>query len=73
MFHIKSFITNYGTQLKYGLLFVLLFSMIIAIRTYTNYINIIDTTESVDKRRRNVQRESDYASNFQNKYLSSEY
>ena len=73
MFQIKSFINSYGTQLKYGLMFVLLFSMIIAIRTYTNYISIIDTTEAVNKRSKNVQSELDYASNFQNKYLSSEY
>lgn len=73
MFQIKSLINNYGTQLKYGLMFVLLFFMIIAIRTYINYVSIIDTTESVDKRSRNIQRELDYSSNFQSKYLSSEY
>jgi hypothetical protein len=73
MFQIKSFIITYGTQLKYGLMLVLLFSMIIAIRTYINYVSIIDTTDGVDKRSASVQSELDYATNFQSKYLSSEY
>jgi hypothetical protein len=73
MFQIKSLINTYGTPLKYGLMLVLLFAMIIAIRTYINYVSIIDTTESVNRRSKNIQSELDYSANFQSKYLSSEY
>jgi hypothetical protein len=47
--------------------------MLLAIRTYINYITIIDTTNTVKKRTANVQNELDYSQNFQAKYLASEY
>jgi hypothetical protein len=47
--------------------------MLLAIRTYINYMTIIDTTNTVKRRTVSVQTEMDYAQNFQAKYLASEY
>ena len=47
--------------------------MIIAIRTYVNYLAVMDSIESVNTRTDSVQNEMDYAQNFQKKYLASDY
>ncbi|MBO7095130.1 hypothetical protein J6V86_02985 [bacterium] len=47
--------------------------MIIAIRTYVNYLVVMDSIETVNERTVSVQNEMDYAQNFQKKYLASDY
>ena len=47
--------------------------MIFAIRTYVNYLTVVDSIETVDARTAAVQNEMDYAQNFQKKYLASDY
>ena len=47
--------------------------MIFALRTYLNYLEVVDSIETVDARTANVQNEMDYAQNFQKKYLASDY
>jgi hypothetical protein len=47
--------------------------MIVAIRTYVNYLTVVNSIESVDALAASVQNEMDYTQNFQKKYLSSDY
>jgi len=47
--------------------------MIFAIRTYVNYLNVVEEINKVDTRTANVKEEMDYAQNFQKKYLASDY
>ena len=47
--------------------------MIFAIRTYVNYLNVVEEINKVDARTASVQNEMDYAQNFQKKYLASEF
>jgi len=48
-------------------------AMIFAIRTYVNYLTVVDSIETVNARTASVQNEMDYAQNFQKKYLASDY
>jgi hypothetical protein len=73
MFQLKHIIDTYGSRVKYLLFGILILVMLLAIRTYINYITIIDTTDAVRKRSAWVQNEMEYSKNFQTKYLSSEY
>ncbi len=47
--------------------------MIFAIRTYVNYLTVVDSIETVNARTASVQNAMDYAQNFQKKYLASDY
>jgi hypothetical protein len=73
MFQLKTIINTYGTKIKYALRVVFFVAMIIAIRTYVNYLTVVDSIETVDARTISVQNEMDYTQNFQKKYLSSNY
>lgn len=73
MFQLKSILNTYWTKIKYGLRVVFFITMIIAIRTYVNYLAVVDSIETVDARTASVQNEMDYAQNFQKKYLASDY
>ncbi len=73
MFQLKSILNTYWTKIKYGLRVVFFVAMIIAIRTYVNYLAVVDSIETVDARTASVQNEMDYAQNFQKKYLASDY
>ena len=73
MFQIKHVLIAYGTKIKYVLGIVLLFVMIVAIRTYINYVAIIDTTDAVNRRSASVENEMNFAQYFHSKYLESEY
>ncbi len=70
---IKSFIKQYGTRIKRGLLLANIFLMLIAIQIYMNYLMIIETTESVKAQNQKVQDEIDYINNYQIKFLNSEH
>lgn len=73
MFQLKSILNIYWTKIKYALRVVFFIAMIFAIRTYVNYLTVVDSIETVDARTAAVQNEMDYAQNFQKKYLASDY
>ena len=73
MFQLKSLLNTYWTKIKYALWVALFVAMIFAIRTYVNYLNVVEEINKVDARTASVQNEMDYAQNFQKKYLSSDY
>ena len=73
MFQIKKILNIYWTRIKYGLWIALFVAMIFAIRTYVNYLAVVDSIETVNARTTSVQNEMDYAQNFQKKYLASDY
>ena len=73
MFKLKNILNIYWTKIKYGLRVVFFIAMIFAIRTYVNYLTVVDSIETVNVRTASVQNEMDYAQNFQKKYLASDY
>jgi len=73
MFKLKTILNAYWTKIKYGLWVVFFITMIFAIRTYVNYLAVVDSIETVNARTASVQNEMDYAQNFQKKYLASDY
>jgi len=73
MFKLKNILNTYGTKIKYALWLVFFIAMIFAIRTYVNYLTVMDSIETVNARTASVQNEMDYAQNFQKKYLASDY
>ena len=73
MFQLKSLLNTYWTKIKYALWVALFIAMIFAIRTYVNYLNVVEEINKVDARTASVQNEMDYAQNFQKKYLASDY
>ena len=73
MFQVKTILNTYWTKIKYWLWVVLFVAMIFALRTYLNYLEVVDSIETVNARTASVQNEMDYAQNFQKKYLASDY
>ncbi len=73
MFKLKTILNLYWTKIKYALRVVFFIAMIFAIRTYVNYLTVVDSIETVNARTASVQNEMDYAQNFQKKYLASDY
>ena len=73
MFQLKTILNLYWTKIKYALWVALFIAMIFAIRTYVNYLTVVDSIETVNDRTASVQNEMDYAQNFQKKYLASDY
>ena len=73
MFKLKAILDTYWTKIKYALWVALFIAMIFAIRTYVNYLTVMDSIETVNSRTASVQSEMDYAQNFQKKYLASDY
>lgn len=73
MFQLKTILNDHGTKIKYALWAVFFFTMIAAIRTYVNYLAVVDSIATVNNRTENVQNEMDYAKNFESKYLQSDY
>ncbi|MCF7835396.1 hypothetical protein K9M48_05140 [Candidatus Gracilibacteria bacterium] len=73
MKNLVKFIQRYSTQLKYLGLIVFILSMIVAIRTYLNYIAILDAIGSVNQEIEKKTQEINHVENFLNKYLLSHY
>ncbi len=73
MFQLKTILNTYWTKIKYALWVAFFVAMIFAIRTYVNYLTVVDSIETVNTRTISVQNEMDYAQNFQKKYLASDY
>ena len=73
MFKLKTILNLYWTKIKYALWVAFFVAMIFAIRTYVNYLTVVESIETVNARTASVQNEMDYAQNFQKKYLASDY
>lgn len=73
MFQLKTILNIYWTKIKYALRVIFFVAMIFAIRTYVNYLTVVDSINTVNARTASVQNEMDYAQNFQKKYLASDY
>lgn len=73
MFKLKTILNLYWTKIKYALWVAFFVAMIFAIRTYVNYLNVVEEINKVDAKTASVQNEMDYAQNFQKKYLASDY
>ena len=73
MFKLKTILNLYWTKIKYALWVGFFIAMIFAIRTYVNYLNVVEEINKVDAKTASVQNEMDYAQNFQKKYLASDY
>ncbi len=73
MFQLKTILDIYWTKIKYWLRVIVFWVGIFAIKTYVNYVNVVDSIETVNARTASVQNEMDYAQNFQKKYLASDY
>jgi len=73
MFKLKTILNLYWTKIKYALWVAFFVAMIFAIRTYVNYLNVVEEINKVNARTASVQNEMDYAQNFQKKYLASDY
>ena len=66
-------ISLYPTYIKYWLLFIVIFFMIVSIKTYFYYISIEDAINWVNQRISNIEEETAYTENFLLTYLSSSY
>ena len=73
MFQLKTILNDHWTKIKYALWILFFVTMIWAIRTYVNYLAVVDSISTVSKRTANIQNEMDYAENFESKYLQSDY
>lgn len=62
-----------GTKIKYGMVICLFCVMIFSIERYTNYLEIIKTTDNINKKTQLLKNEFDYVNNFELKYLASDY
>jgi len=67
------FVLHHATYIKYWLLWLLIFFMIISIRTYLNYASINDAIVVVDQHKNLVQDEIYFTEKFLIAYLSSDY
>ncbi|GHW02353.1 hypothetical protein AGMMS50249_1390 [candidate division SR1 bacterium] len=70
---LKHLLSDYGTQLKYLLLFLLLIIGIFTIKIYVNYLTIINTVVGIDEKNTHVQNDMNYSQYFQSAYLASDY
>lgn len=61
------------TSIKYWLIFINLFLMIIAIKAVVNYQNIVNSIDEVKRNIENTREHTDYINNFLTPYLNSEY
>lgn len=73
MIKVIRFIQKYSTQLKYWLLFAVIFLMIFAIRSYLNNIAILDAIDWVENEKLAKTDEINFTQNFLIKYLWSDY
>lgn len=73
MMQVKEFIKKNHRKIKYAMAFLFFVMMIIAVERYMNYIEIIETTENIQKKSDLLQEELDFVNNFESKYLASDY
>ena len=70
---LKYLILKYPNRLKYGLAFVNIFAVILAIKIFVNYNNIEQAIEETSKESLDKTMQLGYAQNYQIPYEQSEY
>lgn len=73
MEYIQALLRRYPNRIKYGLVVLDLFAMIIAIRTYVNYISIETAIEEANIQQQMKTDELAFTQNFLVNYEKSEY
>ena len=73
MEYIKALLRKYPNRIKYGLVIVDIFAMIIAIRTYVNYVSIETAIEDATMQQQLKTDELAFTQNFLVNYEKSEY
>lgn len=70
---IRTLLLKYPSHIKYGLMIFVIFLMIIAVKNYLNYDNILFEIDEVKKNTNRVQQQIVYTENFLVPYLNSSY
>ncbi len=70
---LKYYLRKYPNRIKYGLLIIDIFAMIIAIRVYVNYVAIETTISSTTLEREGKMAELAFSQNFLVNYEKSDY
>jgi hypothetical protein len=73
MERLRYYLKTYPTRIKYGLFLLDLFAMIIAIRMYSNYVNIQTTIENTIFERQTKMAELAFTRNFLAQYENSDF
>lgn len=73
MEHIQALLRRYPNRIKYGLLILDIFAMILAIRTYVNYVSIETAIEDASIEQQIKSDELAFTQNFLMPYEKSEY
>lgn len=73
MEYIKALLRKYPNRIKYGILVLDLFAMIIAIKTYVNYVSIETAIEDATIQQQIKTEELAFTKNFLVNYEKSEY
>lgn len=73
MEYIRALLRRYPNRIKYGILILDLFAMIIAIRTYVNYVSIETAIEDATMQQQLKSDELAFTQNFLLPYEKSEY
>jgi len=70
---LKAFLRKYPNRVKYGLIALDVFAMIIAIRTYVNYVSIETAIEDATIQQQQMTDELAFTQNFLVNYEKSDY
>jgi type III secretory pathway component EscR len=73
MEHIQALLKKYPNRIKYGILILDIFAMIIAIKTYVNYVSIETAIENATIEQQMKTDELAFTQNFLVNYEKSEY
>jgi len=71
--YIQKIITKHWNKIKVFWWIIAIVVMLIAVKTYVNYSEIIDEIKKVNNSINNTKQEIAYSENFYSKYLDSEY
>lgn len=73
MEYIHALLRRYPNRIKYGILILDIFAMIVAIRTYVNYVSIETAIEDATIEQQTKSNELDFTQNFLVNYEKSDY
>ncbi len=73
MEYIQALLRKYPNRIKYGILFLDIFAMIVAIRTYVNYVSIETAIEDATLQQQVKTDELAFTTNFLINYEKSDY
>ncbi len=71
--YIQKIVTRHGNKIKVFWWIFAIIVMLIAVKTYVNYSEIVNEIDSVNKNINAVEQEIAYAEKFYSKYLDSDY